>query len=556
MANVIEVKVPDIGDFKNIEVVEIHVKKGDQIKKEDPVISLESDKATMEIPSTASGTVSEIKLKAGDKVSEGALILLLEAADNAAAAPKPAADKPATPAKVEQAVVAPAPAAAPVAAQPATIKEMEIKVPDIGGYKQVEVIDVLIKVGDVVKLDAPLVSLESDKATMDIPSPHAGTIKKILVKTGDKVSEGSAIAIIDAVSGGPVASAPVATKTEAVAAAPAPAEPRPAASSAKSEAITSVSTRIHESNDYRANGLAHASPAIRKFARELGVHLDRVKGSGRKGRIVREDITAYTRSVMSGEQSSAGGGKNMMSMFEIPAVDFSKFGQIETVALSRLNKLSATNLHRSWINVPHVTQFDEADITDMEAYRASKKAEAEKHGTKLTPLSFLIKAVVVALKKHPRFNSSLAPNGEELIMKKYFNIGVAVNTEQGLMVPVLKEADKKGMYDLAKELAALAQKARDKKLPPADMQGGCFTISSLGHISGTGFTPIVNAPEVAILGVSKASMKPVFINGKFEPRLILPFSLSYDHRVIDGVAAAEFTKTLSESLSDIRELLL
>jgi len=553
MANVIEVKVPDIGDFKNIEVVEIHVKKGDQIKKEDPVISLESDKATMEIPSSASGTVSEIKLKAGDKVSEGALILLLEAADNTAAAPKPAAEKPATPAKVEQAVVAPAHAAAPVAAQAATIKEMEVKVPDIGGYKQVEVIDVLIKVGDVVKLDAPLVSLESEKATMDIPSPHAGTIKKILVKTGDKVSEGSAIAIIDAVSGG-VAPAPVATKAEAVAAAPV--ESRPVISSAKPESITSVSTRIHESNDYRANGLAHASPAIRKFARELGVHLDRVKGSGRKGRIVREDITAYTRAIMSGEQSSAGGGKNMMSMFEIPAVDFSKFGPIETVAMSRLNKLSATNLHRSWINVPHVTQFDEADITDMEAYRASKKAEAEKHGTKLTPLSFLIKAVVVALKKHPRFNSSLAPNGEELIMKKYFNIGVAVNTEQGLMVPVLKEADKKGMYDLAKELAALAQKARDKKLPPADMQGGCFTISSLGHISGTGFTPIVNAPEVAILGVSKASMKPVFINGKFEPRLILPFSLSYDHRVIDGVAAAEFTKTLSESLSDIRELLL
>ncbi len=552
MANVIEVKVPDIGDFKNIEVIEILVKKGDQIKKDDPLISLESDKATMEIPSSFGGTVNEIKLKVGDKVSEGALILLLEAAENATAAPKPAAEKPATPAKVEQAVTAPAPAAAPVAAQAATIKEMEIKVPDIGGYKQVEVIDVLIKVGDVVNLDAPLVSLESEKATMDIPSPHAGTIKKILVKSGDKVSEGSTLAIIDAVSDGPVASAPAATKAEAAA----PVEPRPVVSSAKPESITSVSTRIHESNDYRANGLAHASPAIRKFARELGVHLERVKGSGRKGRIVREDITAYTRAVMSGEQSSAGGGKNMMSMFEIPAVDFSKFGPIETVAMTRLNKLSATNLHRSWINVPHVTQFDEADITNMEAYRASKKAEAEKHGTKLTPLSFLIKAVVVALKKYPRFNSSLAPNGEELIMKKYFNIGVAVNTEQGLMVPVLKDADNKGMYDLAKELAALAQKARDKKLPPADMQGGCFTISSLGHISGTGFTPIVNAPEVAILGVSKASMKPVFINGKFEPRLILPFSLSYDHRVIDGVAAAEFTKTLSESLSDIRELLL
>jgi pyruvate dehydrogenase E2 component (dihydrolipoamide acetyltransferase) len=546
MANVIEVKVPDIGDFKNIEVIEIHVKKGDQIKKDDPVISLESDKATMEIPSSASGTVKDIRLKTGDKVSEGTLILTLEAAEATAPAPKPAETKPAA--------TTGKPAPAPTAA--AVVKEMEIQVPDIGDFKAVEVIDVLIKVGDVIKLETPLVSLESDKATMDIPSPYAGTIKKILVKSGDKVSKGSPLALIEAVIGGATApaTAPASVATAAPAA-PAPAETsRPAA---RQESMTSVSSRIHESNDYRANGLAHASPAIRKFARELGVHLERVKGSGRKGRILREDITAYTRAVMSGEQSSAGGGgKNMMSMFEIPAVDFSKFGPVETVALTRLNKLSATNLHRSWINVPHVTQFDEADITDMEAYRASKKAEAEKQGTKLTPLSFLIKAVVVALKKHPRFNASLAPNGEELIMKKYFHIGVAVNTEQGLMVPVLKDADKKGMYDLAKELAALAQKARDKKLPPADMQGGCFTISSLGHISGTGFTPIVNAPEVAILGVSKATMKPVFINGKFEPRLILPFSLSYDHRVIDGVAAAEFTKTLSESLSDIRELLL
>jgi len=550
MANVIEVKVPDIGDFKNIEVIEILVKPGDQIKIDDPVISLESDKATMEIPSTAAGTVKDIKLKTGDKVSEGALILLLEAAASAspAATKKPAETAPVA-AKSDKtaAATAPAPVVAPAAAP--SVQEQEIKVPDIGGFKSVEVIEVLVKVGDVVKVESPLVSLESDKATMDIPSPHAGTIKKILVKTGDKVSEGTAIVIIDAVTDGTAAA--TAPKTEPAAA---PVESKPS-NSAKPEAITSVSSRIHESSDYRSNGNAHASPSVRKFARELGVKLDRVKGTGRKGRILKEDVMAFTRAVMSGDQAT-GAGKNALAMFEIPAVDFTKFGQIETVPLTRLNKLSSQNVHRSWINIPHVTQFDEADITELEAYRASKKAEAEKHGTKLTPLSFLIKAVVVALKKHPRFNSSLAPNGEELILKKYFNIGIAVNTEQGLMVPVLKDADKKGMYELAKELATLAQKARDKKLPATDMQGGCFTISSLGHISGTGFTPIVNAPEVAIMGVSKSAMKPVYINGKFEPRLILPFSISYDHRVIDGVAAAEFSKTLSESLSDIRELLL
>lgn len=545
MAQVIEVKVPDIGDFKNIEVIEILVKPGDQIKLDDPIISLESDKATMEIPSSAAGTVKEIKLKTGDKVSEGSLILLLEASATVAApaAATPVAEKPA-PAKSDKpaAVSAPAPVAAAVAP---VIKEMEIKVPDIGGFKSVEVIDVLVKVGDVVKLESPLLSLESDKATMDIPSPYAGTIKKVLVKTGDKISEGKPIAIIDALIGGTPAPAP-----QAPVAAPAKTETKPAP---RVEPATGGSARIHESSDYRSSGLAHASPAIRKFARELGVPLDRVRGSGRKGRITREDVTAFTRAVMSGEQAS-GASSKIVSLFESPVVDFAKFGPVETLALTRLNKLGSQHLHRSWVTIPHVTQFDEADITEMEAYRVSNKAEAEKQGTKLTPLTFLIKAVVYALKKHPRFNSSLAPNGEELFMKKYFNIGIAVNTDQGLVVPVVKDADKKNLYELAKELAALAQKARDKKLPPSDMQGGCFTISSLGHISGTAFTPIVNAPEVAILGVSKSSMKPVYINGEFEPRLMLPLSLSYDHRVIDGVAGAEFTKTLAEILSNIKEL--
>ncbi|MGY8813918.1 MAG: 2-oxo acid dehydrogenase subunit E2, partial [Gammaproteobacteria bacterium] len=303
-----------------------------------------------------------------------------------------------------------------------------------------------------------------------------------------------------------------------------------------------------------AGGLAHASPAIRKFARELGVDLIRVHGSGRKGRIIREDVTAYTRAMLSGQGGVA--SHKALELFEPPVVDFSKFGETETVALTRLNKLSSQNLHRSWVSIPHVTNFDEADITELEEYRVSKKKEAEKHGTKLTILSFLIKAVVTELKNYPRFNSSLATNGEELIYKKYYNIGFAVNTEQGLMVPVVKNADKKGIYELAGELAELAQKARDKKLPPSDMQGACFTISSLGHIGGTGFTPIINPPEVAIMGVSRSTIKPVYVDGKFEPRLIMPFSLSYDHRVIDGVLAAEFTRALGVVLTDIRELIL
>ena len=547
MANVIEVKVPDIGEFKNIEVIEILVKKGDQIKVDDPVISLESDKATMEIPSSVAGTVREIKLKIGNKVSEGSLILLLEVAETVAVTENknPVADKPAAE-KADKPAPAHVAAPVPVTAAP-TIKEMEIKVPDIGGFKSIEVIDVLVKVGDVVKLESPLLSLESDKATMDIPSPYAGTIKKVLVQTGDKISEGKAIAIMDAIIGG----GPVATPKQE-AAAPAPTESRPT-SRPNPAPVISTTTRIHESSDYRNTGIAHASPAIRKFARELGVPLDRVRGSGRKGRITRDDITAFTRAVMLGDQAS-GAASHIVALFERAVIDFAKFGPVETVALTKLNKLGSQHLHRSWVTIPHVTQFDEADITEMEAYRVSKKAEAEKQGTKLTPLTFLIKAVVYALKKHPRFNSSLAPNGEEIFMKKYFNIGIAVNTDQGLVVPVVKDADKKGLHDLAKELAILAQKARDKKLPPADMQGGCFTISSLGHISGTAFTPIVNAPEVAILGVSKSSMKPVYSNGKFEPRLMLPLSLSYDHRVIDGVAGAEFTKTLAEILGNIREL--
>jgi pyruvate dehydrogenase E2 component (dihydrolipoamide acetyltransferase) len=433
----------------------------------------------------------------------------------------------------------------------------EVKVPDIGDFKSVEIIEIHVKQGDQIQAEDSIISLESDKATIDIPAPTSGTVKEIKVKSGDRVSEGDLILLLEesakeeastaaaaAPTPAPVqkepeaplqAASPVA-KTESTPAKPAPAATAPAVISSSSKG-------------------AHAGPAIRKFARELGVDLSKVSGSGRKGRIVREDVTGFTRAVMSG-QAGSGSGAGLGDMFQIPAVDFSKFGETETVALSRLNKLSSQNLHRSWINIPHVTQFDEADITALEAWRISKKSEAEKHGVKLTILSFLIKASVALLKKYPRVNSSLAPNGEELIYKKYYNIGFAVNTDQGLMVPVVKNADQKGLYELAGELAALAKKARDKKLPPSDMQGACFTISSLGHISGTGFTPIINPPEVAIMGISRSVMKPVYIDGKFEPRMMLPFSLSYDHRVIDGVAAAEFTRDYAQVLTDIRDLIL
>ena len=546
MAKLTEIRVPDIGDFKNVEIIDILVKKGDQIQAEDAIISLESDKATIDIPAPAAGTITEIKVKTGDKVSEGDLILTLEAAGTKQdSGKKSAPEKPAA----TESKVKPAPAkqsGAPAPAAPATITRQEIKVPDIGDFKSVEVIEILVKPGDEVEVETPLISLESDKATMDIPSPYAGTIKEIKIKKGEKVAEGALIAIIDAKAAAPTSVEPQAKPEPAATrqADPAWNEQRPAIPVMANAAMAASGS----------SATAHASPAIRKFARELGVDLGRVRGSGRKGRILREDVTAFTRAVMSGQAGPQDRGA--MALFDIPAVDFAKFGAIETVALTRLNKLTIKNVHRSWVNIPHVTQFDEADITDLEQYRISKKSEAEKYGTKLTILSFLIKAVVVVLKKYPRFNSSLASDGENLILKKYFHIGFAVNTGQGLMVPVVKDADKKGIYDLAKELAALAQKARDKKIPPTDMQGGCFTISSLGHIGGTGFTPIVNAPEVAILGVSKASMKPVFANGKFEPRLILPFSLSYDHRVIDGVAGAEFTRALAEVLGDIRELAL
>ncbi len=444
--------------------------------------------------------------------------------------------------------------------------EQTILLPDIGEFDGVEVIEISVAVGDVIDVEDTLITLESDKATMDIPSPAAGIVKVLSLSVGDTISEGTVIAVLETTDNKEEVTTnsnnthdDVGSVKESNETIPTPGQNKPNPSSSNNpegaQRPAPVTPDGAQLVGESQSAQAHASPSVRRFARELGVDLGLVRGSGRKGRITKDDVKAFTKAVMSDNrvfEKDKGG----FALPEIPPVDFSKFGPIETQSLSRLKRLSGQNLHRSWITVPHVTQFDEADITELEDFRKSKRDEAESYGTRLTLLSFLIKAVIVALKKYPVFNASLSPDGENLILKNYFHIGIAVNTEAGLMVPVVKDADKKGLFDLAKELAELAQKARDKKLSPAEMQGGCFTISSLGHISGTGFTPIVNTPEVAIMGISKGSIKPVYQNGQFVPRLILPFSLSYDHRVIDGVAAAEFTRELSHILTDIRDILL
>lgn len=430
-------------------------------------------------------------------------------------------------------------------------KLREILTPDIGDFESVEVIDILVKPGDAIKPEDPLITLESDKATLDIPSPASGIVKNIKVSVGDMISEGTPILDIEESD-----EAVIEEKQKQQAAEkeqeerPEP-EPEPVKTAPVHRPAPAHPTGAETVGTSRTSR-AHASPSVRKFARELGVDLGLVRGSGNKGRILKSDVMAFTKAVMSSDRVFERSGG--FSLPEIPPVDFSKFGPIETVSLSRVKKIGGQNLHRSWINVPHVTQLDETDITDLEDYRKSLQDEAGKRGTKLTLLSFLIKAVVLTLKEFPEFNSSLSPGGEELTLKKYFHIGFAVNTGSGLMVPVIKDADQKGLIDLAVELSELAQKARDKKITPTQMQGGCFTISSLGHIGGTGFTPIVNVPEVAILGVSRANIKPVYIDGEFVPRTVLPFSLSYDHRVIDGVAGAEFTRHLGSILSDIDKL--
>lgn len=513
----IEVKVPDIGDFKDIPVISVMVKPGDTVAVDDPLVELESDKATMEVPSPAAGKVEEIKVVAGDKVSEGVLLLLLAAADAAAVAAAPSA----------------AAAPAPAAAGGGTV---DVTVPDIGDFKDVPVIGVMVKVGDTVAKDDPLVELESDKATMEVPAPAAGTVKEIKIKEGDRVSEGSLILVL-ATAGGAPAAAPAQPVAPASAATSADRRPAPAAAAPA------------------VDGTSHASPSVRAFARQLGVDLTKVKGSGRKGRILREDISGFfkTTTAPAAAPAAASGG---MGIPPIPKVDFSKFGPVEDVEMSRIKKISGPALHRSWLNIPHVTYNDEADITELDQWRKELDTKAKADGYRVTMLSFLIKASVAALKTHWEVNSSIHPDGDKLIRKNYWNIGFAADTPNGLMVPVIKNADAKGIVEISKEMGELSAKARKGELKGPDMQGATFTISSLGGIGGTSFTPIVNAPEVAILGVTRSKMAPVWKGTEFVPRNMLPLSLSFDHRAIDGALGARFVTTLANLLSDPRNLLL
>ncbi|UFN69109.1 pyruvate dehydrogenase complex dihydrolipoyllysine-residue acetyltransferase [Vibrio alginolyticus] len=525
-----EVHVPDIGGDE-VEVTEIMVAVGDSIEEEQSLLTVEGDKASMEVPAPFAGTLKEIKVAAGDKVSTGSLIMVFETAGSGAPA-------------------APAAAETPAAAAPAASAAKEVNVPDIGG-DEVEVTEIMVAVGDTVEEEQSLITVEGDKASMEVPAPFAGTVKEIKIAAGDKVSTGSLIMVFEVAGAAP---APAAAPAQAAApAAPAPKAEAPAA------AAPAATGDFKENDEY-----AHASPVFRRLAREFGVNLSKVKGSGRKSRILKEDVQAYVKDALKRLESGAGaaasgkGDGAALGLLPWPKVDFSKFGETEVQPLSRIKKISGANLHRNWVMIPHVTQWDNADITALEAFRKEQNAiEAKKDtGMKITPLVFIMKAVAKALEAFPAFNSSLSEDGESLILKKYVNVGIAVDTPNGLVVPVFKDVNKKGIYELSEELMAVSKKARAGKLTAADMQGGCFTISSLGGIGGTAFTPIVNAPEVGILGVSKSEMKPVWNGKEFKPRLQLPLSLSYDHRVIDGAEGARFITYLNSCLSDIRRLVL
>ena len=540
------IRVPDIGSGDG-EVIELFVKVGDRIEADQSILTLESDKASMEIPAPKAGIVKSLKIKLGDRLKEGDELLELEA-EGAAAAPE--ADAPAAPAAAEKPAAAPvAEAPAAPAAAPASSTVQDIHVPDIGSSGKAKIIEILVKAGDTVEADQSLITLESDKASMEIPSPAAGVVESISVKLDDEVGTGDFILKLKvqgaAAPAAPAPAAPAPAKTEA----PAAAAPAPAA---KAEAAPAPAAAPAPTG-----AKVHAGPAVRQLAREFGVELNAVSPSGPHGRVLKEDVQAYVKAMMQkAKDAPAAGATGGAGIPPIPAVDFSRFGEVEEVAMTRLMQIGASSLHRSWLNIPHVTQFDQADITELEAFRVAQKAVAEKAGVKLTVLPLLLKSCAHLLKEMPDFNSSLAPSGKAIIRKKYVHIGFAVDTPDGLLVPVIKNVDQKSLLQLAAEAAALAAKARDKKLTADDMQGACFTISSLGHIGGTGFTPIVNAPEVAILGVSKATIQPVWDGKAFQPKLMLPLSLSYDHRVINGAAAARFTQRLSQLLADIRTILL
>ena len=556
----IEVKVPDIGDFDEVSVIELLVKPGDTVKPEQSLVTVESDKASMEIPSSAAGVVKELKVKLGDKVKEGSLLVVLESTAGSSPPgesgspppqPSPATGEGSTNRATSQAA---APAPAPAAATPS--RPVEVRVPDIGDFKDVAIIELLVKPGDTVKVEQSLLTVESDKASMEIPSSHAGVVRELRVKLGDKVNSGDLIAILAGTGGASSQAAPQADAArpsgEGRQAAPAPA-PGGATRTPPTAALPP-----HEPGIPAAN-LPHASPSVRKFARELGVPLEQVKGSGPKGRITQEDVQAYTKAVMKGEISTtaataAAGGGGALGMLPWPKVDFAKFGPVERKDLGRIRKISGANLHRNWVMIPHVTNHDDADITELEAFRVQLNKENEKAGVKITMLAFLIKACVAALKQFPQFNASL--DGDQLVLKQYFHVAFAADTPNGLVVPVIKDADRKGILQISREMAELAGKARDGKLSPADMSGACFTISSLGGIGGRYFTPIINAPEVAILGVCKSRTEPVWDGKQFQPRLMLPLSLSWDHRVIDGAAAARFNAYLGAILADFRRTML
>ncbi|EML1936339.1 pyruvate dehydrogenase complex dihydrolipoyllysine-residue acetyltransferase [Providencia stuartii] len=519
-----EVSVPDIGGDE-VEVTDIMVKVGDTVTEEQSLITVEGDKASMEVPAPFAGTVKEIKIATGDKVKTGSLIMVFEVAGSAPAA-------------------APAPAASASAPAPAASAIKDVNVPDIGG-DEVEVTEIMVKVGDTVTEEQSLITVEGDKASMEVPAPFAGTVKEIKIATGDKVKTGSLIMTFEVAGAAPAAAASAAP-------APAPASSAPAPAAAPAKAADSKNEFV-ENEAY-----VHATPVIRRLAREFGVNLAKVKGTGRKGRILREDVQSYVKDAIKRAEAPAAAGGGLPGMLPWPKVDYSKFGEVEEVELGRIQKISGANLSRNWVMIPHVTLMEDVDTTDVEEFRKQQNKEAEKKqlGVKITPLVFIMKAVARALEEMPRFNSSISEDGQRLFMKKYINIGIAVDTPNGLVVPVIKDVNKKGIMELSRELMEVSKKARAGKLTASDMQGGCFTISSLGGIGTTGFAPIVNAPEVAIMGLSRSSMKPVWNGSEFVPRLMLPMSLSFDHRVIDGADGARFITLVGQLMSDIRRLVM